>query len=72
MATTGLTKNIKPLTLIFALIFIHVKPMGEGITEIRLVLSSCLVHPYFGNAHDGLYEKHKAPHSDFGIDFYSA
>jgi hypothetical protein len=46
--------------------------MGEGITEIRLVLSSCLVHPYFGNAHDGLYEKHKAPHSDFGIDFYSA
>jgi hypothetical protein len=34
--------------------------MGEGITEIRLVLSSCLVHPYFGNAHNRLNKKHKA------------
>jgi hypothetical protein len=39
--------------------------MGEGITAIGLVLSSCLVHLYFGNAHNRLYKKHKAPHSDF-------
>ncbi len=45
--------------------------MGEGITEIRLVLSSSLVHPYFGNGHNRLNKKHKAPHSDFCIDFYT-
>jgi hypothetical protein len=44
--------------------------MGEGITETRLVLSSCLVllpcAPLFlVTPMTGFYETHKAPHSDF-------
>ncbi len=43
-------RNVKAPLLIFGIYFYTVKLTGEGITEIRLVLDSHLVCPYFSNA----------------------
>jgi hypothetical protein len=43
-------RNVKDPLLIFGICFYTVKLTGEGITEIRLVLDSHLVCPYFSNA----------------------
>jgi hypothetical protein len=42
-------RNVKAPLLIFGIYFYTVKLTGEGITEIKLMLDSHLVCPYFSN-----------------------
>lgn len=43
--TVGFSKNIKPPTLISALILYHVEATGKDVTIIRLALGSHLANP---------------------------